>query len=255
MLQLFCGLTSKIVYLTLKVYFGVARRVGVTPSLPFFVPVSIRYNNNTARFYLKNQLDFDLLHDTFIMEEYKVDGIKSPRVIFDLGSNIGATVIFFKLLYPDAVVYAFEPDPQNIRALEKNVSQFGESVIVIEKAIVAESAESVTFYQANKHHWSSSTVARPEATKQVTVGAITLLEAMSEFGVDSIDVCKFDIEGGEYEVFRKLQTKALATWLLGEVHPTLFGYSKKEFVALFPAYELLEERSGEVVVMRMMSAK
>ncbi len=36
---------------------------------------------------------------------------KAPRIL-DLGANIGLSVLYFKSLFPDALIEAYEPDPQ-----------------------------------------------------------------------------------------------------------------------------------------------
>lgn len=247
---LFNDFRSVAIYWCSRTVLGLMRRIGLHPVLPFLVPIRITYAGKEATFYIKNQLDFDLLCDTFVTEEYKVNAISNPKTIFDLGGNIGATVIFFKLLYPDAHVYVFEPDPQNLLSLKKNCQQFGDSITIIAKAVIAKPRSHITFYQGDTHHWSSSTIARPEATKAVTVAATTLEQAIHEYDVTHVDVCKFDIEGGEYEVFQTMPGKSRIMWLIGELHPSLFHHSKQEFLALLPEFELVEERPGEVVVLK-----
>jgi FkbM family methyltransferase len=44
-------------------------------------------------------------------------------VILDCGANIGMATLFFKWLYPNARIDAFEPDPKTFQLLENNVKQ------------------------------------------------------------------------------------------------------------------------------------
>jgi FkbM family methyltransferase len=45
----------------------------------------------------------------------------SPGAPRATGANIGMSVVFFKSLYADAEVLAFEPDPRTFSQLEENV--------------------------------------------------------------------------------------------------------------------------------------
>jgi hypothetical protein len=47
-------------------------------------------------------------------------------VIFDCGSNIGMSVLFFKAVYPHARITAFEPDPGTYKVLNRNIEQSAE---------------------------------------------------------------------------------------------------------------------------------
>lgn len=230
----------KFVFYLLKIYFGLMRRIGLSNEIPFFIKFPLSYQNKNFEFHIKYQLDFDLIKDTFIKQEYIVHDSDTcgTRTIFDLGSNIGATVVFFKLLWPEATVYAFEPDPRNIESLERNVAQFGESVIVVRKAVVPNRTNRITFYQARRNHWSSSTIKRDCATTELTVPAITLCDAMKTYNISTIDVCKFDIEGGEFEVFSNFNDKDKISVLIGELHYELMRHTKKSSLIFFQSMNL-----------------
>jgi len=65
---------------------------------------------------------YELLHtyrDLFVEEMYRFDAGRSNPVVLDCGSNIGLSVLYFKSIYPDATIYAFEPDNSNFEILEK----------------------------------------------------------------------------------------------------------------------------------------
>src|SRR2546421_3461299 len=55
--------------------------------------------------------------------EYYVPSVLKPKIILDIGSNIGASIIYFHRQFPDANIFGFEPHPDTFRILQENVSQ------------------------------------------------------------------------------------------------------------------------------------
>ncbi|HET9857138.1 MAG TPA: FkbM family methyltransferase, partial [Chthoniobacterales bacterium] len=55
--------------------------------------------------------------------EYYVPPALRPKIILDIGSNIGASILYFHRQFPDAKIFGFEPHPDTFRILEKNVAQ------------------------------------------------------------------------------------------------------------------------------------
>lgn len=48
---------------------------------------------------------------------------KAPTII-DCGSNVGLSIIYFKMLFPASTVVGFEPDPTLFKLLEANLESF-----------------------------------------------------------------------------------------------------------------------------------
>jgi FkbM family methyltransferase len=77
-------------------------------------------------FHHRNQPEFELLsREIFEEGEYWFDSDKSDPTILDCGSHIGLSVAWFKQRFPKARIVAFEPDPQNFRLLQTNVTLNG----------------------------------------------------------------------------------------------------------------------------------
>lgn len=53
--------------------------------------------------------------------EYCLPRALEPKVILDIGSNLGASILFFHRRFPTARIYGFEPHPETFRILEANV--------------------------------------------------------------------------------------------------------------------------------------
>jgi len=197
----------------------------------------IRFNGKTIPFYYRGLLDLYIFDGVFVEEEYETNLQDPPRVIFDLGSNTGATVLYFKLRYPNAKIFAFEPDPENIAVLRKNTAWFSEDVIVFEGAVSDTSAAAIDFYVGGEH-WSSSLARRSVSDRRISVAMVTLDDAMKNFGIKTINLLKFDVEGAEYNIFKNFRGLAHTRHLVGEVHLDLFDSKVQDFWILFKDFRI-----------------
>src|SRR4029078_6054024 len=64
-----------------------------------------------------------LFVEIFMDASYFLHTAYDRPLIFDCGSNIGMSVLFFKKLYQNARIVAFEPDPATFETLRQNVVQ------------------------------------------------------------------------------------------------------------------------------------
>ena len=163
--------------------------------------------------------DFGTLHEIFVDEAYRFPLAEEPEIIFDLGSNIGASVIYFKLQYPSARIVACEPDPYNFRQLEENVA----SLQNVEcRQVAAWSEDGTISFFADPHRGnSSSPMQRRERQHEIEVEAITLKTLMAEVGVEQVDLLKFDIEGAEFQLMQPGALPEGIRAITGEIHEDL----------------------------------
>src|SRR5205807_3703122 len=78
-------------------------------------------------FYRSGSADPFVLYQVLLRSdkkaEYYVPPALRPKIILDIGSNIGASIIYFHRQFPDANIFGFEPHPDTFRILQKNVAQ------------------------------------------------------------------------------------------------------------------------------------
>ena len=72
--------------------------------------------------------------------------VPEPRVVVDLGSNIGLSILFFRLRFPDAEIYGVEPDPTAFDLLQRNVGGLGG--VTVRQAAVGDHGGAATFWSA-----------------------------------------------------------------------------------------------------------
>jgi len=157
------------------------------------------------------------LREVFIDHEYSIDDGIAPATVLDLGSNIGASLMYFRLRYPQARLIGFEPDPLVFARLERNMAQFGAVEIV--NAAVAGTGGKLTFFRYPRHSWASSLMPLWGITSdQIAVPARTLDDVIDDLGLDSVDLLKIDIEGAEWDVLPNFRQIDKVRTVIGEVH-------------------------------------
>ena len=73
-----------------------------------------------------NSSDAGYIYDILLKPHYKADywvpENLNPKIIFDIGANIGISAIYFSHRFPDAKIYAFEPIKENYQLLLENTA-------------------------------------------------------------------------------------------------------------------------------------
>lgn len=166
-----------------------------------------------------NKTDKHVFIDTFY-HQYHRPPIKLPAnpTIVDLGSNIGLTLVDFKLLYPTAIIVGVEPDPGNYEICLQNIAGL-DHCCVVQAAIWI--ADGTVAYEGTDEQ--SYAITETEANKKGTCQSITIDSFIRDNKLGHIDYMKMDIEGAEYNVLLNDHSKnwlRKVTCLSIEVHDT-----------------------------------
>jgi FkbM family methyltransferase len=144
-----------------------------------------------------------LFREIFVDGAYYFHQDNIRPTIIDCGSNVGVSVLFFKRLYPQCKIIAFEPDPETFATLERNVRDNGLSDVSCHQMALGDADGSVDFYQDENIISSlamSTLHERMPTTKKISVPA----RKLSTFIDCDVDLLKIDIEGAEVKVLRDL---------------------------------------------------
>ena len=83
--------------------------------------------------------------DIFINRIYHFDTESPAPTILDCGGNIGMSVLYYKLIYPEAQITTFEPDPAVFGYLLDNMTRHGMDDVRLVQAAVCGREGSLTF--------------------------------------------------------------------------------------------------------------
>lgn len=126
--------------------------------------------------------------------------IKEGMTVIDVGAYIGYySLLASRLVGDKGRVYAFEPSPECLGLLHKNIQLNNcKNIQVFEKAVTDKSGHT-TFYLSPRNLSTSSTLKTFQDQRQIKVLTTTLDETI---GDDKIDFIKIDIEGGETKALK-----------------------------------------------------
>jgi FkbM family methyltransferase len=140
-----------------------------------------------------------------------------PKIIFDVGANKGQSIKFFKNIYPNSKIYAFEPSKQVFKKLEmmhgvdnnvflfpvglgktNQVIDFYESILDETSTFVLPNSNSrflriknALLLQTNKNSFTAA------GSKVITIDSFLL-----KHNVSHINILKIDVEGFEFQVLQ-----------------------------------------------------
>ena len=148
--------------------------------------------------------DVSTYNQVFQKREYKFDSQLDPGVIVDAGANIGLASVYFATKYPNARVFAIEPQRSNFELLRRNVEAY-RNIVPVQAALWHENGM-IDVLDPGRGHWGFVTSAAGgnnsgDASVCHSVDAWTIDRLMDKFGLQNIDILKVDIEGAEKEVF------------------------------------------------------
>jgi FkbM family methyltransferase len=165
--------------------------------------------------------------------EYYVPPVLDPKVIVDVGSNIGASILSFYRQFPSAKIFGFEPHPETFKILQSNVGGIP-SVSVFNYALGAEDTSmAVPFEGIDFSGFKTKIGAAASAGMATTHCEIRNAgTALSDLGVSGVDLIKIDCEGAEYDILAALPREMLkrCKWIVGEMHDSS-GFKLLELLA------------------------
>lgn len=184
---------------------------------------------------------FGLYNEVVIEDCYRIRNLDlKPNVVFDLGANVGMFTRLAREVFPDALIIAVEPDPENYAHLVKFTPP--DRIVFVNKAI----GEGQVWREKNYVNgsgamfitegvgFSGKNLKQREmdgSCEKAEVSTITLHDLIQEYAPSSQSyLLKIDIEGNEHSIFsspRSMHYMTLADYICMEVH--LFTIDDKEF--------------------------
>jgi FkbM family methyltransferase len=173
------------------------------------------------------------------------------RIFYDIGANVGFyTLLGARRVGSQGRVYAFEPVPANIAALNRNIKLSGFTNVTVFPYAVVDRSRPVTFVLSRESFWGRlSTLPPPRsAIGTIPVPGISIDEIVAEGDMAPPDVVKIDVEGAESDVLRgMLQTlRTSRPVIICELHGTWSEVTGLLESANYQVRPLVRETRGQI---------
>lgn len=144
-----------------------------------------------------------LFREIFLRNEYYFETDKKNPIIFDCGANIGFATLYFKWLYPESRIFAFEPDKTTFRFLKRNIELNGLKNISLYNMALWDRKKKINLcIDKENPGWLAMSAKQDRLHKdRIRVEAAPLSLFMPK---GKIDFLKMDIEGSEDNVIGEL---------------------------------------------------
>jgi FkbM family methyltransferase len=135
--------------------------------------------------------------DIFVNRIYHFESASLAPTVLDCGGNIGMSVLYYKLMYPQARITTFEPDPSVFGYLQDNMARHGLHDVKLVQAAVCGREGSLTFHSDGKYasNLAPETAPLEEGWTKRRVPCVRL----SSYLAEPVDFLKINIEGAEWE--------------------------------------------------------
>jgi FkbM family methyltransferase len=162
-----------------------------------------------------------------ILSNYSVYPIPvklEPKVILDIGANIGMSALYLHGLYSNASIHCFEPLPENVELLKFNTINL-KNIYVYNFGLGAKngvfdyvySEDSANLAGGGFIDYSLNFIGkRPTILLEMKNANMVL----KDLKIDGVDLIKIDTEGSEYDILITLDSEILKETkvILGECH-------------------------------------
>ncbi len=194
-------------------------------------PLTEKVFDYTVQFFNYGEL-INLVEEIFIHQVYSFKSKNTTPLIVDGGSNIGLSILYFKLIYPTCRIIAFEPNPKAYELLTKNIiNNHLASVIQFNIAL-------------SDHEGEASLYPGSQCSGTLTSSLFNSLEhdsmeiiktrKPSSYIHEEVDLLKLDVEGSETEILNDLISSKkinLVKEMIIEFHPLITKVSVEKFIA------------------------
>ncbi|MBN2190076.1 MAG: FkbM family methyltransferase [Candidatus Aureabacteria bacterium] len=159
--------------------------------------------------------DYFTIYEIFIVKQYAAP-YAGKDIIFDIGSHIGLSAIFFENSYNPSKIYCFEPLPENISLFRQNTGKYYDNIRFFPLALYSHDGEVPLYYDRKRSNAGS--VFRKGKRDSILVRCRKVDSIIESEKISRIDIFKFDIEGAEFELFGNFAGKDIVSVFIGEIH-------------------------------------
>ncbi len=144
-----------------------------------------------------------LFNEICVNNEYYFIADNDRPNIIDCGSNIGMSVLYFKMLYPKAKIKAFEPGIEAFECLKANVEENALEDVELHNIALSDKNGIVDFYCESGNAGSLRMSTKKNRVVKSEKRSV-VVSVLSHYIVVEVDLLKIDVEGAEMEIMCEL---------------------------------------------------
>ena len=160
-----------------------------------------------AEFKVSHLLDILTIQEIYVENQYHIP-LKSPKIIIDIGANIGTFSILMAHKYPKAKIFAYEPCPSTYKLLTHNVYINNVKNVKTFQLGVTGTRGKIDFF-VSKASGLGSLFPTGRFFKKTSINTDTLNNIFIQHDIKKCDLLKLDCEGAEYEIFFSIHPSLL----------------------------------------------
>lgn len=158
--------------------------------------IKLKFLNKELNLTLRDEADVSVMREIFKLREYKAveEIIKTATLILDVGAHAGFFSIYCNTINPKTIIYAIEPEENNLKILKENLlANKIKEIKIIAGALFFNTGKSFLAIEADNinHHLSKT---------GVEVKTYSLRDLCKQNKIKRLDLIKMDIEGTEFEI-------------------------------------------------------
>jgi FkbM family methyltransferase len=183
--------------------------------------------NGNKVYYRTGSSDMSLIYEILLKSkeksEYFFPKQINPKVILDIGGNIGIASIYLASIFPEAAIYTFEPLHDNFKILKKNTQQYT-NIKIFNIGLGSKNGNFKVYLSDNPDNFGGASfypeIGGNKDESYIKCEVKNINEVLKELKLNSIDLIKIDTEGAEYDILYTLKGEILrdTSWITGELH-------------------------------------
>jgi FkbM family methyltransferase len=144
-----------------------------------------------------------LFIEVFLLNEYYFQTATKEPLIIDCGANIGMSVLYFKKLFPNSKIIAFEPNPHAFKLLENNMKVNKINKVELHNVGLYDKETEISFFIGDN---IGSFVGSLKKERGGNTELKIQTEKLSHYlkSIETVDLIKMDVEGAEINIIDDL---------------------------------------------------
>ena len=126
-----------------------------------------------------------------------------PKIIIDVGANIGATALYFYSYFPDSHIYCYEPSPINYKYLKENTKHF-DNINTFPYGLFDRACKMPLYFGKDQCAQDSIIKNNETSATNETVTLVKVSEEMIFKSASKISILKIDTEGCEIPILNEI---------------------------------------------------